>query len=551
MNFVEAIMAGAYAIGAPAIKQPDAAGRVGEVRQRLEVQWQSAAATLLWGLEIGASLVFVVWCLVLFIADFPLAFLAGICKNWDMPEKTLNELVGDLRRLYTRGTDALQRENYDYAIEMFTLILNKEPGQVEVRRALRTAQTQKAGAAKGGFLGFTKRVFSGAGSSPLIAKGHLALRNNPIEAIQIAEQIIAHDAYSSPGHTLLADAAMAAEFPQTAVLSLEVLAKNAPKDKELNLKFADALAAAGQKSVAEKVLVDLRREHPNDNEIFMALKNISARKTMDEGAYSALKGGEGSFRDALKNKEEAVSLEQEKRQVKAEDISERLIREYEARLKTEPNNLKLYRDLGDLYAQRNQFDRALSYYEKITATDAGNDASLQSKIAQTKVRKFDYALSQLDPNALDYAEKAEQIKVECLAFRLDECKQRAERYPTDLQIRFEYGQLLFDMGKIGEAIPEFQKAINNPNRRTQSMGYLAQCFARRGMNDLAAKKLQEALKEKPAFDDEKKDLTYNLGLLLEKMGKKEEAIEQFKQVYEIDSAYKDVQKKIDDYYAGS
>jgi tetratricopeptide (TPR) repeat protein len=491
-----------------------------------------------------------VWFLVFSNADFPLAFLAGICKNWFMPEKTLNELAADLRRLHTRGIDALQRENYDYAIEMFTLILNKDPAQVDVRRSLRMAQIQKAGIAKGGFLGFTKKVFSGAGSSPQIAKGHLALRNNPIEAIQIAEQIIAHDAYSSPGHTLLADAAMAAEMPQTAVLSLEVLAKNAPKDKELHMKYADALAAAGQKSVAEKVLVDLRREHPNDNEIFMALKNISARKTMDEGAYSALKGGEASFRDALKDKAEAVSLEQEKRQVKAEDVSERLIREYEARLKTEPNNLKLYRDLGDLYVQKNQFDRALSYYEKLTAADAGNDASLQSKIAQTKVRKFDYALSQLDPNALDYVEKAEQIKAERLTFRLDECKQRAEKYPTDLQIRFEYGQLLFDAGKIGEALPEFQKAINNPNRRIQAKGYLAQCFARRGMNDLAAKQLQEALKEKPAFDDEKKELTYHLGLVFEKMGKKEEAVDQFKLVYEIDSAYKDVQKKIDDYYSG-
>ncbi len=167
------------------------------------------------------------------------------------------------------------------------------------------------------------------------------------------------------------------------------------------------------------------------------------------------------------------------------------------------------------------------------------------------MRKFDYALSQLDPNAPDYAEKAAQIKAERLAYRLEECKQRAERYPTDLQIRFEYGQLLFEAGKISEALPEFQKAVNNPNRRIQAMSYLAQCFGRRGMNDLAAKKLQEALKEKPGFDDEKKELHYTLGLLLEKMGKKEEAIEQLKLVYEVDSSYKDVSKKIEDYYSGS
>ena len=83
------------------------------------------------------------------------------------------------------------------------------------------------------------------------------------------------------------------------------------------------------------------------------------------------------------------------------------------------------------------------------------------------------------------------------------------------------------------------------------MGYLGQCFARRNMNDLAARTLQNALKEKPVFDDEKKELIYQLGSILEKMGKKEDAIEQFKQIYEVDIGYKDVAAKVDAYYSGS
>ena len=67
---------------------------------------------------------------------------------------------------------------------------------------------------------------------------------------------------------------------------------------------------------------------------------------------------------------------------------------------------------------------------------------------------------------------------------------------------------------------------------------------------LAARTLQNALKEKPAFDDEKKELIYLLGCVLEKMGKKEEAIEQFKQIYETDIGYKDVAAKVDAYYSG-
>ena len=51
------------------------------------------------------------------------------------------------------------------------------------------------------------------------------------------------------------------------------------------------------------------------------------------------------------------------------------------------------------------------------------------------------------------------------------------------------------------------------------------------------------------FRSEKKELIYTLGCVLEKMGKKDEAIEQFKIIYEADIGYKDVSAKVDAYYA--
>jgi len=120
-----------------------------------------------------------------------------------------------------------------------------------------------------------------------------------------------------------------------------------------------------------------------------------------------------------------------------------------------------------------------------------------------------------------------------------------------LGIRFELGQLLFEAGRIGEAIAEFQKAQNNPHKRLPAMSYLAQCFARRKMYDLAAKTLQNALKEKTVFDEEKKELLYQLGLVLESMGRKGDAIEQLKLIYEVDIGYKDVAARVDAFYAES
>jgi tetratricopeptide (TPR) repeat protein len=282
--------------------------------------------------------------------------------------------------------------------------------------------------------------------------------------------------------------------------------------------------------------------------LLQAQKNLSACKTMDEGGYGALADGEGSFRDVLRNKEEAVSLEQEQRVQKTEDVAGRLIEEYEGRLQTEPDSQKLLRSLAELYTQKNQFDRALEYYQRLKNTGPG-DATLDRAVADATVRQFDFQLAQLNPFAPDHAEQIARIQAEKSAFQLADCQQRAEKYPTDLAIRFELGQLYLQAGKIAEAIAEFQKAQQNPHKRIAAMSCLAQCFAKRKMYDLAARKLQDALKEKPVFDDEKKDLTYQLGCVLESMGKKEEAIEQFKIIYEMDISYRDVGAKVDAYYA--
>jgi len=467
-----------------------------------------------------------------------------------MAEKSINEISADARRLHTKAVEAAQRENLDYAIELFNQVLEKEPEFFECRKALRDAQFRKTGSSRG----FFKKMLSGATSSPLVAKGQIALRSNPANALAIAEQILNSDPNNSGAHRLIVEAANVLELPRTAALSYETLVNNSPKDRDLAIAFARALAAAGDASVGEhnrgeKILMDLLRETPNDGELNQALKDLSARKTLDEGGYAALEGGQGSYRDILKDKKESVSLEQEKRVQKTEDVTERLIEEYETRLKTEPNNLKLVRSLAELYTQKKQFERSLELYDRVSNSEMGNDSSLERSISDTIVRRFDYQLEQLDSSAPDYAEQSAKIQAEKLNFQTTDCHKRVEKYPTDMALRFEMGQFYFEAGKINEAIQEFQKAQGNPHKRGAAMSYLAQCYAKRKMFDLAARTLQNAIKEKVVFDDEKKDLVYNLGCVLESMGKKEEAIEQFKLIYEMDIGYKDVGAKVDAYYA--
>ena len=463
-----------------------------------------------------------------------------------MAEKSLNEIPGELKKIYQKGNEALQRDNHDYAIELFMQVLEKEPTFYLGRKALRTAQAKNSG---GG--GFFKKALSSVGSSPLVAKGQIALRRNPADALPIGEQILNSDPNSSAGHRLIADAAVAMDMPKTAVMSLEVLFKNSPKDKQTAIQYANMLAETGEANRGERVLMEAAANAPNDAELHQAVKDLSARKTLSEGGYDALADGKGSYRDILKNEQEAKSLEQANRVQKTEDRAQSLIEEYEAKLKTEPNNLKTLRNVAELYEEKKQFDRALEYYGKIKASEIGaSDATIDAAIARANTRRFDYQIEQLDATAPDYTERVEQIKTEKQAYRIAECQKRVEKFPTDYSIRYEMGVLYFEAGKINEAIKEFQQAQKNANKNLAAKNYLAQCYATKKMYPLAATTLEDAIKEKPIFDEQKKELIYNLGTVLEAMDKKGEAIKQFELIYAVDIGYKDVGKKVDDYYSG-
>ena len=460
-----------------------------------------------------------------------------------MAEKTLVEIPVAQRELFDKGLAALQKNNLDYAVTLFVQVLKVEPAFYECREALRAAQHKRAGNRGGGL--FKKLL----GSANTLTAGRLALRTDPLEAIQIAEEALNQDPSNMQAHDLLADAALQAHLPKTALLSLEVAFKANPSDRKLAEKLVEAHTQLGNRARAERLLRDLLAGDPGNPALNERLKNLLALRTLSEGGYEQLSSGTGSYRDVLRDKEQAKSLEQEHREVKDIDVVDRLLAEQETLLKADPENPRILRTLADLHLKRGDFDRAIERFERILSVTGLNDPLLLQCIRDARLAQFGEAEKRLDPNTDDGRQALEALRQRRSDFLLEDTKRRAEANPTDLLVRFELGELHFKAGRMGEAIAELQKAQNNPNRRIAAMGLLARAFLHRGMNDMAARKLQEALKEKPIFDDEAKDLTYHLGIVLEKMNRPQEAIEQFKLIYEQDIAYRDVMARVDQYYA--
>src|SRR5580658_7442458 len=186
-----------------------------------------------------------------------------------MPERTIGQIPRHVREQYQKGMTAFERKNFEYAIAIFNQVLALEPGFFDCRQALRVCQHKQAG----GGSSFFKKMLSGAGSSPLLAKAQM--QKDPLEAIKTAEQVLNSDCYNAAAHKLLAEAALNAEFPKTAVLSLEIVTKNSPKDEDAQKALARAYSAAGEGEKAEQVMSELMRQHPGDLRLADELKDRS------------------------------------------------------------------------------------------------------------------------------------------------------------------------------------------------------------------------------------------------------------------------------------
>ncbi len=68
------------------------------------------------------------------------------------------------------------------------------------------------------------------------------------------------------------------------------------------------------------------------------------------------------------------------------------------------------------------------------------------------------------------------------------------------------------------------------------------------MLDMAKKQFETAESELVSMDSLKKEVIYNLAEVIEAMGDKDAALEQFKKIYEVDYNYRDVAGRVESAY---
>src|SRR3954466_11129600 len=266
-----------------------------------------------------------------------------------MPVKTEKDLSEAQRSHWLKAVAAVELRNFGYAISLLQGILKHEPEFLTGRQLLRRAEVTKAKAEKKGF-------FNVSTASIGVMKAQREVKKDPKRAIELVEKVLEDEPYNRQANLLLKEAAVAAKMPEIGVLALQTLLEEKPRDTKLLHELGRLYLEIDQSDKAVEIYNRISEADPLDAEAIRLGKDASARASMKTGGWTQAE----SYRDLIKDKATAVSLEQQGRMALTGESLEQQIEEAYARHQAEPENVEHARRLGSLYEQKKDMENAIA-----------------------------------------------------------------------------------------------------------------------------------------------------------------------------------------------
>ncbi len=114
----------------------------------------------------------------------------------------------------------------------------------------------------------------------------------------------------------------------------------------------------------------------------------------------------------------------------------------------------------------------------------------------------------------------------------------------DTRSRTEMGAELKEMGLLDEAIRELQAAVREPHAPAEAFELLGESFIEKGQPRIAARLLEKAVEERSFGDRESLGVLYQLGVALQQLGERTEALECYERIFSVDIDYRDIKERI-------
>jgi tetratricopeptide (TPR) repeat protein len=457
-----------------------------------------------------------------------------------MPEEDNAQAADKARAFFEKAREITETGNLDYVIDLYVEGLRYAPDAVEQGHLpLCELALQRHG--KGG-------------KKPSVMEKMKRLRGKtPLEQMLNAEYLFAKDPQHLPYAEAMLRAAAAGGYKRTAswIANLIFQTNNAAEkpSAQTYILLKDSYAALGE---FDKAVVACQRAcklRPNDADLADEFKNLSAELTMAKGKYDK----EGDFRKSIKDRETQESLQGQYRVVQTEDYRQAAVERARKESAQDPNLSRNIYDLAQALSALRTDEAENEAIELLeNAYKAKQDFSFKQRAGQIKIkqlqRKIRKTKAAVEANPDDAQAKATlaELSAQLNHFELEHFRLSVQNYPTDLPAKYEYAVRLMQNKQYNEAIPLLQDAQKDPRRKISAMNKIGLCFFLKGWLTDAIDVFNEAIEAHEIKDDDvAKELRYNLARAYEEHGQKEEALELYHKIAQVDFAYRDVSQRVD------
>lgn len=449
------------------------------------------------------------------------------------------EQFENIKSLYQKAVDAFKKGNFEYAIELFKHVLEHNPDYAEARHYLRVSQRAKL---KQNPPSSISSLFKKLSSSVTSAKARILEQKGQTEkAIKQYEKALRANPNDEKTLQKLASCFLSLNRTEDAIATLKEI-------RSINPNNIDAIKKLGHLYLGKESYVEawecfekILEIMPNDLDAEQGLKNLAALGTIKRGGWER----EMTFREKTLDKSQAEQLEKEERTVKSETDLNFLIGQIKQEIAAGveiPSNL---RKLAELQIKAGQLEEALATYQKLKEKNP-LDTKADDEILNLNLKIIDKKIE-----AEKNEKKILQLQKQKEELHLVALQKKVLLFPNDLKLRYAYGKALYESSRIDEAISHLQAAVNETTQKTESLNLIGLIFKRKGMLDLALAQFEQAFQSIPKLAKQsplEKEILYNLAQTHEAMGKTDLAIEEYKRIYTVDITYRDVAKKIEDFY---
>jgi tetratricopeptide (TPR) repeat protein len=448
-----------------------------------------------------------------------------------MEKLTLKDLKPNFRQAFNKAKDA-GKNDPEYGIELLKNIVQKKPGFIPAREALRELEKVKSES-----MGFVAKFMANLKSAKFIAKAKSKIKKHPLEAMKDAEEALALYLFSTGALNVLADAATAADAHFISIEALNIIMELQPNSEHNLKRLADAYKNDGNGAMHLAIRQKIADLTPDNLEAQAAVRAAAASASMQDNWE-----GKESFQDIM-DREKNIEVQKEEITARNEDDVKDRIAELEAKLGTEDEGQELHRSLGELYLRAGEFVKAEESFQWLADALGVLDPTIDKYIERARLGLFDQKIANADPADAPALEK------EKMAYRQERAEARVEKFSNDTQLRYDLAIVYFELNEVDKALEQFQLAQRNPQRRVSSKVFLGRCFHIKKHYDMGVEQFTDALKEMLVMDNEKMEALYYFGNLYEDMGNADEALKCYKEIYSSNVNYRDVKERIDKFYS--